>query len=105
MSDEQKKDQDTQLERRSFLKCMAWAGAGVVWAAAVVVSAAGCCGVVVFSAVVSVVLAAVVSAATVDCCPDALRRARSDVCICSTDVASPATVRTPSFCLAARRRA
>jgi len=31
MSDEQKKDQDTQLERRSFLKCMAWAGAGVVW--------------------------------------------------------------------------
>jgi len=31
MSDEQKKDQDNQLERRSFLKCMAWAGAGVVW--------------------------------------------------------------------------
>jgi len=31
MSDEQKKDQDTKLERRSFLKCMAWAGAGVVW--------------------------------------------------------------------------
>ena len=31
MSDEQKKDQDTQLERRSFLKCMAWAGAGVLW--------------------------------------------------------------------------
>ena len=31
MSDEQKKDQDHKLERRSFLKCMAWAGAGVVW--------------------------------------------------------------------------
>jgi len=31
MSDEQKKDQDNQLQRRSFLKCMAWAGAGVVW--------------------------------------------------------------------------
>ena len=31
MSDEQKKDQDNQLERRSFLKCMAWAGAGVIW--------------------------------------------------------------------------
>src|SRR5262249_29571134 len=31
MSDEQKKDQPNQLERRSFLKCMAWAGAGVVW--------------------------------------------------------------------------
>ena len=31
MSDEQKKDHDNQLERRSFLKCMAWAGAGVVW--------------------------------------------------------------------------
>jgi Icc protein len=31
MSDEQKKDQDNQLGRRGFLKCMAWAGAGVVW--------------------------------------------------------------------------
>src|SRR5437879_3988771 len=31
MSDELKEDQGNQLERRSFLKCMAWAGAGVVW--------------------------------------------------------------------------
>jgi 3',5'-cyclic-AMP phosphodiesterase len=31
MSDEMKKDQGNQLERRNFLKCMAWAGAGVVW--------------------------------------------------------------------------
>ena len=31
MSDEHNKDQGNQLERRSFLKCMAWAGAGVVW--------------------------------------------------------------------------
>ena len=29
MSDEQKQD---QIERRSFLKCMAWAGTGLVWA-------------------------------------------------------------------------
>jgi 3',5'-cyclic AMP phosphodiesterase CpdA len=28
---EQKKENEGQLERRSFLKCMAWAGAGVVW--------------------------------------------------------------------------
>src|SRR5689334_9851563 len=31
MSDELKKGQENQIERRSFLKCMAWAGAGVVW--------------------------------------------------------------------------
>jgi 3',5'-cyclic-AMP phosphodiesterase len=31
MSDELKKDHDKEIERRSFLKCMAWAGAGVVW--------------------------------------------------------------------------
>jgi len=31
MSDEQKKDRGNEIERRSFLKCMAWAGAGVVW--------------------------------------------------------------------------
>lgn len=31
MSDELKKENDNQIERRSFLKCMAWAGAGVVW--------------------------------------------------------------------------
>src|SRR5215207_592196 len=29
MSDE--KDRGDQIERRSFLKCMAWAGTGVVW--------------------------------------------------------------------------
>ena len=28
---EQNKQEDRTLERRSFLKCMAWAGAGVVW--------------------------------------------------------------------------
>jgi 3',5'-cyclic-AMP phosphodiesterase len=32
MVDEIKNNQGNQLERRSFLKCMAWAGAGVVWA-------------------------------------------------------------------------
>jgi 3',5'-cyclic-AMP phosphodiesterase len=32
MSDEVKKDQESNgLERRSFLKCMAWAGTGLVW--------------------------------------------------------------------------
>jgi 3',5'-cyclic-AMP phosphodiesterase len=31
MSDELKKGQENEIERRSFLKCMAWAGAGVVW--------------------------------------------------------------------------
>ncbi len=31
MSDELKKDRGNEIERRSFLKCMAWAGAGVVW--------------------------------------------------------------------------
>jgi 3',5'-cyclic-AMP phosphodiesterase len=31
MSDEVKQDHGNQLERRNFLKCMAWAGAGVVW--------------------------------------------------------------------------
>jgi 3',5'-cyclic-AMP phosphodiesterase len=31
MSDEQTRDRNEQIERRSFLKCMAWAGAGVVW--------------------------------------------------------------------------
>jgi 3',5'-cyclic AMP phosphodiesterase CpdA len=31
MSDKLKKDQGNEIERRSFLKCMAWAGAGVVW--------------------------------------------------------------------------
>jgi 3',5'-cyclic-AMP phosphodiesterase len=31
MSDEPKEEERNQMERRSFLKCMAWAGAGVVW--------------------------------------------------------------------------
>ena len=31
MSDKQKNEQGNEIERRSFLKCMAWAGAGVVW--------------------------------------------------------------------------
>ncbi len=31
MTDELNKDQGNGIERRSFLKCMAWAGAGVVW--------------------------------------------------------------------------
>src|ERR1044071_8121992 len=31
MSDELNKNQGNGIERRSFLKCMAWAGAGVVW--------------------------------------------------------------------------
>lgn len=31
MTDEQKNDQSNEIGRRGFLKCMAWAGAGVVW--------------------------------------------------------------------------
>jgi len=31
MSDETKKDRGDQIERRNFLKCMAWAGTGAVW--------------------------------------------------------------------------
>jgi hypothetical protein len=32
MSDQVNKDQESnELERRSFLKCMAWAGTGLVW--------------------------------------------------------------------------
>lgn len=31
MSDIDKESNDNKLQRRSFLKCMAWAGAGVVW--------------------------------------------------------------------------
>ena len=32
MSDEMKEDKQNQIERRHFLKCMAWAGTGIVWA-------------------------------------------------------------------------
>lgn len=32
MSDEMKEDKQNQIERRQFLKCMAWAGTGIVWA-------------------------------------------------------------------------
>ena len=32
MSDETKEDKGNQIERRNFLKCMAWAGTGIVWA-------------------------------------------------------------------------
>lgn len=32
MSDEMNEDKQNQIERRHFLKCMAWAGTGIVWA-------------------------------------------------------------------------